>query len=607
MLPLYSIQQGIIFSGYFDDLADQIGPYPNLLLPTEDEDVRRNVTGICDSRDMINKWRDIVIPVNSENDLDGVVVGYRLFPNNVACLTEPYAQESNPYFNAFDMPQGDDPLSSDVASGYDHGQADNMMSKMITKGELDIYRGVFKCGLPVFIIETYSFLFLNTELFFDNKLNVFGPFAKAPMTELICGHLAVWRNKPDVKDFAEEEDRDLLTNFTRSSSPEAPHDGFQPHESIRAELTGARPTEQVTYTLSIDEALDAASESQDRTCPSTDSLNIHGKCVEGAWGFVGNFLDWTRLKDKSDIYQRFADARLDFELSRVSGPTMPGMDLAVLAESPSASSLDDTNSIVVFTESLHGTWQNRVGYTTGWEPSWHIPALIFTILVSLLLGLLTALMLVERQHHRNLLYKVMPKKAIAKLSRGQTVVDKFNIVTIFFCDIVGYTSLAGLMSPIQVMKMLNELYIEFDKIVAKHQVYKVETIGDAYMVVGGAPNRVPAPLAAQRVALFALDIVEFVKTFRTKNGDKLYIRAGMASGPAVAGVVGEAMPRYCFFGDTVNFASRMESTSKKMRIQCADITCRLLQVAPSMSFNLTKRIEGDIVGVDIKGKGHQIT
>lgn len=154
MLPLYSIQQGIIHSGYFDDLADQIGPYPNLLLPTQDstEDVRRNVTGICDNRDMINKWRDIVIPVNSENDLDGVVVGYRLFPNNVACLTEPYAQESNPYFNAFDMPQGDDPLSSDVASGYDHGQADNMMSKMITKGEL-VITGRGSYSSPVFLYQ----------------------------------------------------------------------------------------------------------------------------------------------------------------------------------------------------------------------------------------------------------------------------------------------------------------------------------------------------------------------------------------------------------------------------------------------------------------------
>lgn len=413
---------------------------------------------------------------------------------------------------------------------------------------------------------------------------MFGPFAKAPMTELICGHLAVWRNKPDVQGVSEQQEERSLQ-----------------------ELTGSRPTEQIVYTLSIDEALEAAATSYDRTCPSTDSLNIHGTCVEGAWGFVGNFLDWTRLKDKSDIYQRFADAKLDFQLSRVSGPTMPGRDLAILAESPNASLLDDTNSIVVFTDSLHGTWQNRVGDTIGWEPSWYIPALFCTILGSLLLGLLTASMLVERQHHRNLLYKVMPKKAIAKLSRGQTVVDKFNIVTIFFCDIVGYTSMAGGMSPIQVMKTLNELYIEFDKIVAKHQVYKVETIGDAYMVVGGAPDRVPAPLAAQRVALFALDIVEFVKTFRTRNGDQLYIRAGMASGPAVAGVVGDAMPRYCFFGDTVNFASRMESTSKKMRIQCADITCRLLQDAPSMSFNLKKRTEGDIVGVDVKGKGHLIT
>ncbi len=238
---------------------------------------------------------------------------------------------------------------------------------------------------------------------------------------------------------------------------------------------------------------------------------------------------------------------------------------------------------------------------------WYNTAVVCVVLGSFLLGLLTASTLLERQLHKNLLYKMMPKRAIAKLRRGQTVLEKFNLVTIFFSDIVGFTSMAGNMRPIQVMKMLNELYTKLDKLVEKHQVYKVETIGDAYMVVGGAPDRIPASLAAERVALFAIDVIELVKTFRTKDGDQLFIRAGLASGPTVGGVVGDAMPRYCFFGDTVNFAARMESTSKKMRIQCAEITRRLLQDSPRVDFHLTKRVEGDIVGVDIKGKGHQIT
>ena len=374
---------------------------------------------------------------------------------------------------------------------------------------------------------------------------------------------------------------------------------------------------------------------------------MHGIDVPGAWGFVVNFLDWTKLKDRSDIYGRFADCNLEFRLSRVGGSTVEGIDMTILAQSPDNALLDEENSVVVTTESLHGTWENRVGNIDGWggevfvavfavltyplseyiyppirplllpddlavssclHPApWYTTAAVCVVLGSFFLGLLTASTLVERQLHRNLLYKMMPRKAIAKLRRGQTVLEKFNLVTIFFSDIVGFTSMAGNMRPIQVMKMLNELYTELDKLVKKHQVYKVETIGDAYMVVGGAPDRVPAPLAAERVALFAIDAIELVETFRTKDGDRLFIRAGLASGPAVAGVVGQAMPRYCFFGDTVNFASRMESTSKKMRIQCAYITYRLLQDSPNMHFNLVKRVEGDIVGVYIKGKGHQVT
>ncbi|EED89210.1 predicted protein [Thalassiosira pseudonana CCMP1335] len=330
--------------------------------------------------------------------------------------------------------------------------------------------------------------------------------------------------------------------------------------------------------------------------PST-SVNVHGTEVPKAWGFVMNFLNWGLLKDRSNIYQRFADFDLEFELSRVS----EGAEPTLLAESSNSKLLDDSNSVVIETETMNGVWQNRVGTVNGWEPAWYLPAIIGVAVASFLFALLTASTLVKGELHRNLLYKVMPRRAIAKLHRGQTVLEKFNLVTIFFSDIIGFTSITGNMNPIQVMKMLNELYTELDKLVEKHQVYKVETVGDSYMVVGGAPDRVPAPLAAERVALFAIDAIELVKNFSAKDGDQIFIRAGLASGPTVAGVVGSAMPRYCFFGDTVNLASTMERTSKKMKIQVAEITYRLLQDAPNINFQLKKRSEG----VDFGDKGLQ--
>ena len=93
---------------------------------------------------------------------------------------------------------------------------------------------------------------------------------------------------------------------------------------------------------------------------------MHGTDVPGAWGFVVNFLDWTKLKDRSDIYRRFADCNLEFQLSRVGGATVEGIDTAVLAQSPGYALLGEENSVVVTTESLHGTWENRVGSVDGW-------------------------------------------------------------------------------------------------------------------------------------------------------------------------------------------------------------------------------------------------
>lgn len=102
---------------------------------------------------------------------------------------------------------------------------------------------------------------------------------------------------------------------------------------------------------------------------------------------------------------------------------------------------------------------------------------IATVLGCVIVTLMFAIVLLERQLHKLLLYKIMPERAIEQLNKNETVVDHYSIVTIFFSDIVGFTSIAGDMRPIQVMKMLNELYVEFDRIVEKHGVYKVETIG----------------------------------------------------------------------------------------------------------------------------------
>jgi len=135
------------------------------------------------------------------------------------------------------------------------------------------------------------------------------------------------------------------------------------------------------------------------------------------------------------------------------------------------------NSIVISVNTLDsGDWTMRVKTHVDVKSDLfyvNVLSCIGTFIVSCMF----AMNLTEKALHKMLLYKMMPMDAIQKLNRGQTVVERYNIVTIFFSDIVGFTSLCGDMRPIQVMKMLNELYMEFDKIVEKHGVYKVETIG----------------------------------------------------------------------------------------------------------------------------------
>ncbi|TRY96723.1 hypothetical protein DNTS_032206 [Danionella cerebrum] len=175
---------------------------------------------------------------------------------------------------------------------------------------------------------------------------------------------------------------------------------------------------------------------------------------------------------------------------------------------------------------------------------------------------------VERQKTDALLAQMLPKSVALALKTGKPVKpEHFSEVTLYFSDIVGFTTISALSEPIEVVDLLNDLYTLFDGIIAIHDVYKVETIGDAYMVASGVPNRNGTRHAAE-MANMCLDILHCIGTFKMRHMPdvKVKIRIGLHSGPVVAGVVGLKMPRYCLFGDTVNTASRMESTGLPYRI-----------------------------------------
>ena len=205
--------------------------------------------------------------------------------------------------------------------------------------------------------------------------------------------------------------------------------------------------------------------------------------------------------------------------------------------------------------------------------------------------------------NEDLINQMLPPKVAERLKKGLKVEpEEYAEVTILFSDIVGFTDMSSKMKPELVMDMLDRLYTAFDELTKQHGLFKVETIGDAYMVVAGIPEaKVDHTL---RIARMGHGMIKAASQIEIDRNDpsmgNVNIRVGYHSGPVVASVVGSMNPRYCLFGDTVNMASRMESNSIVGKCHVSEATAAL------MKKQMGKKHEFSIVScgmTTIKGKG----
>ncbi len=184
-------------------------------------------------------------------------------------------------------------------------------------------------------------------------------------------------------------------------------------------------------------------------------------------------------------------------------------------------------------------------------------------------GQAAALKLVEVERARvgDLLNRILPPEIATRMTDGQThIADHLDDVSILFADIVGFTKLSTEMTADELVDVLEGVFSTCDDIATELGLEKIKTIGDAYMVAGGAPS--PQPDHARRVADFAL---ELHRQLALRN-DGLQMRIGIATGPAVGGVIGERKFFYDVWGETVNLAARLEQASLPGRTLVSETT-----------------------------------
>ena len=182
----------------------------------------------------------------------------------------------------------------------------------------------------------------------------------------------------------------------------------------------------------------------------------------------------------------------------------------------------------------------------------------------------------EREKSERLLLNILPSAIAGRLKGGEkSIANRHEIVSVLFADLCGFTAMSRKTSPADLVSMLNQIFTAFDHIVEEHGVEKIKTIGDCYMLVGGIPLQRDDHAAA--VAECALEMIAALEGINRANGTELQMRVGIHTGPVVAGVIGKIKFTYDLWGDTVNVASRMESSGQPDRIHLSEQTAEQLQ------------------------------
>lgn len=185
----------------------------------------------------------------------------------------------------------------------------------------------------------------------------------------------------------------------------------------------------------------------------------------------------------------------------------------------------------------------------------------------------------QKEEAEALLLNILPRETAEELKlTGRAMPKSYQSATVLFTDFKGFTKIASAIPAEEIVENLHYCFTHFDMIMSRHGIEKIKTIGDAYMAVGGLPT--PIPDHAERMANAAFDMIEFIDDWneeKRRNNEKPWeIRLGIHTGRLVAGIVGKEKFAFDIWGDTVNLASRMESSGEAGRVNVSQSTYDLL-------------------------------